>query len=321
MVVVTGGAGFIGSSFVKKLNDNNINDIIIVDRLGTEQKWKNLVGKRFSTIIPIGDFRDQILKGFYGRSIVSIVHMGACSTTTERNADFLFDNNVEYSKVLANYAFENGCKFIYASSAATYGLGEEGYKDDFNQNLKPLNMYGFSKHLFDCWIHTNQLESKVIGLKYFNVFGPNEYHKNEMASMVYKAYMQIQQRGFVELFESNTPEYANGEQVRDFIYIKDVVNTMWDLYTSQNVKGIYNLGTGIARSWNDLMKSVFQAMGKKVDIRYVPMPDHLKLQYQNFTQASMESLRSNDIYTKPTSLEDAVEDYVQQYLQKLWQYI
>lgn len=321
MVVVTGGAGFIGSCFVKKLNDNGINDIIIVDKLGTDQKWKNLLGKQFTSIIPIELFREHIQKGIFGRSITSIIHMGACSTTTERNADYLYDNNVEYSKILATYAFEHGCKFLYASSAATYGLGENGYTDSFNPQLKPLNMYGYSKHLFDCWIHSNSMESKVIGLKYFNVFGPNEYHKNDMASMAYKAFHQIQTKGYVELFESNTSDYPHGGQVRDFIYIKDVVDAMWELYQSQTVRGIFNLGTGVARSWNDLIAAVFQAMGKKVDIRYIPMPDHLKHQYQNFTQASMDSLRSKGIYTQPTILEAAVSDYVQNYLLKSWQYI
>jgi ADP-L-glycero-D-manno-heptose 6-epimerase len=321
MVVVTGGAGFIGSCFVKKLNDNGITDIIIVDKLGSDQKWKNLLGKQFSTIVPIEVFRDQIQKGVFGRTITSIIHMGACSTTTERNADYLYDNNVEYSKILATYAFENGCKFIYASSAATYGLGEDGYNDTFNANLKPLNMYGFSKHLFDCWIYANSMESKVIGLKYFNVFGPNEYHKDDMASMAYKAFNQIQSKGYVELFASNTSEYPDGGQVRDFIYIKDVVDAMWELFQSTTVKGIYNLGTGVARSWNDLISSVFHAMNKKVDIRYIPMPEHLKYQYQNYTQASMDLLRSKNIYTKPTTLEDAVTDYVQNYLMASWQYI
>lgn len=321
MVVVTGGAGFIGSCFVKKLNDNGINDIIIVDKLGTDQKWKNLLGKQFISIVPIDVFREQIQKGTYGRSLTSIVHMGACSTTTERNADFLYDNNVEYSKILATCAFEHGCKFLYASSAATYGLGENGYSDSFNPDLKPLNMYGYSKHLFDCWIYSNSMESKVIGLKYFNVFGPNEYHKDDMASMVYKAFHQIKSKGYVELFESNTADYPSGGQVRDFIYIKDVVDAMWELYQSQSAKGIFNLGTGVARSWNDLITAVFQAMDKKVDIRYIPMPEHLKNQYQNYTQASMELLRSKGIYTQPTTLENAVTDYVQNYLLNSWQYI
>ena len=321
MVVVTGGAGFIGSCFVKKLNDNGINDIIIVDKLGTDLKWKNLIGKQFHSIVPIEIFREQILKGMYGRSISTIIHMGACSTTTERNADYLYDNNVEYSKILASYAFEHGCKFLYASSAATYGLGENGYSDSFNPQLKPLNMYGYSKHLFDCWIYSNSMESKVIGLKYFNVFGPNEYHKNDMASMVYKAFHQIEAKGYVELFESNTSDYQNGGQVRDFIYIKDVVDVMWELYQSTSIRGVFNLGTGVARSWNDLITSVFQAMNKSVDIRYIPMPEHLKNQYQNFTQASMELLRSKGIYTQPTTLEEAVTDYVQNYLLNSWQYI
>lgn len=321
MVIVTGGAGFIGSCFVKKLNDNGIIDIIIVDKLGTDQKWKNLLGKQFTSIIPIELFREQIQKNMFGRSISSIIHMGACSTTTERNADYLYENNVEYSKILVTYAFEHGCKFLYASSAATYGLGENGYSDSFNPQLKPLNMYGYSKHLFDCWIHSNSMESKVIGLKYFNVFGPNEYHKNDMASMAFKAFHQIKANGYVELFESNTSEYPNGGQVRDFIYIKDVVDAMWELYQSQTIRGIFNLGTGVARSWNDLITAVFEAMGKKVDIRYISMPDHLKNQYQNFTQASMDSLRSTGIYTQPTTLENAVSDYVQNYLLKPWQYI
>ncbi|MES2766365.1 MAG: ADP-glyceromanno-heptose 6-epimerase [Bacteroidota bacterium] len=316
MLVLTGGAGFIGSCFLKKLNDEGFKDILIVDHLGTDDKWRNLLGKSFADITDIHTFRRNLLDGAYGERIESIVHLGACSTTTERDADYLLDNNYAYSRDLAEYAVERNIRFIYASSAATYGLGENGYNDTEFENLRPLNMYGFSKHIFDLWVLKNGFEKKTCGIKFFNVFGPNEYSKGDMASMVFKAFRQIKQTGGVKLFKSNSPEYKDGDQKRDFIYVKDACDVMWTMLQENSINGIYNLGTGKARSWNDLASAVFKAMDVAPKIEYIEMPESLKSQYQNFTEANMTSLEKTSAFKKFMSLEESVEDYVQNYLIK-----
>jgi ADP-L-glycero-D-manno-heptose 6-epimerase len=316
MLVLTGGAGFIGSCFLKTLNDKGITDILVVDRLGTGDKWRNLLGKQFADIADIHTFRRNLLDGAYGERIESIVHLGACSTTTERDADYLLDNNYAYSRDLAEYAVFKNIRFIYASSAATYGLGENGYSDTEFENLRPLNMYGYSKHLFDLWVLKNGFEKQFCGIKFFNVFGPNEYSKGDMASMIFKAFHQIQQTGQVKLFKSNSPEYSDGEQKRDFIYVKDACDVMWAMLRDNSINGIYNLGTGRARSWNDLTSAVFKAMDVPAKIEYIEMPESLKAQYQNFTEADMSSLQKTSAFKNFQSLEESVEDYVQNYLMK-----
>ncbi len=321
MIVLTGGAGFIGSCFLKKLNDMKIYDIIVVDHLGAGDKWKNLIGKRFSQFIDKTTFRQYIRDKDYGATLDAIIHLGACSVTTERDADYMLDNNYIYSIELAEYANDFEAKFIYASSGATYGMGENGYSDYEFDNLKPMNVYGFSKHLFDLWVLENGLENKFTGLKFFNVFGPNEYHKGDMASVVYKAYNQLKDTGKIKLFKSNHPDYGDGGQKRDFIYVKDVVELMWRIYEAEEFSGIYNIGAGKAKSWNDLANAVFKAAGKKPDIEYFDMPDHLKGQYQNFTEAEMDKLKYSLGSLKFTPLEEAVGDYVQNYLMKDWKYI
>lgn len=319
MIVVTGGAGFIGSCFVKKLNENGNEDILIVDSFGTTDKWKNLVGKNYVAMMDKNMFLD-FLNSDESTEINTVVHLGACSKTTERDADYLYQNNVNYSISIALWCAENNVRLIYASSAASYGLGELGYDDTIINELKPLNAYGFSKHEFDRWVLRNtEMIQNFVGLKFFNVFGPNEYHKGDMASMVFKAYNQILQTNKVSLFKSHTSEYGNGEQMRDFIYVDDVVNVLYDLIDKHDVRGIYNLGTGKARSWNDLMLSVFSAMDIEPTIDYVDMPSSLVNQYQNFTQADMHRWGNTGINVQFPSLEESVNDYVRHYLMKQWQ--
>lgn len=319
MIVLTGGAGFIGSCFLKTLNDNGIDDILVVDNLGETQKWKNLVGKKFDRYENKWTFRDKLISGDYDGELKAIFHLGACSSTTESDLDYLMDNNFNYSRDLCNHAMEFGIPFHYASSAATYGAGENGYSDTDFDELKPLNGYGYSKHLFDQWLLRHGWDSKVTGYKFFNVFGPNEYHKDSMASMVFKSYHQIKEKGKVKLFRSNDEQYEDGGQKRDFIYVKDVCNIMWEFYKDDN-KGIYNLGTGHARTWNDLIGSVFDAMKVKRKIEYVDMPENLSKQYQNFTEAELDKFRSVSNH-KFGKLEDTVTDYVTEHLSKDWKYL
>lgn len=321
MIVVTGGAGFIGSCFLQKLNDMNVDDILVVDELGTSNKWKNLVGKRIADVVHKAAFRTKLLAGDYGASIEAIVHLGACSTTTEEDADYLLENNYEYSKDIAQYAADRNIRFLYASSAATYGNGGSGYSDAEFDALEPLNMYGFSKHLFDRWVLRNGLHTRFVGLKYFNVFGPNEYHKGTMASLVAKAYRQVVETGTIQLFKSYHPSYADGEQKRDFVYVKDAVDMMWRILKYGEIAGIYNLGTGRARTWNDLARAVFSALGKEVHIEYIDMPESLRQQYQNYTEADMTALRATRAWQECTTLEDAVRDYVTNYLDKGYRHL
>ena len=243
---------------------------------------------------------------------------GACSSTTEADASFLVKNNYEYTKLLAQWTIDGNIRFIYASSAATYGDGENGFDDDEEKihELRPLNMYGYSKQMFDLWARKAGVFNKIAGLKYFNVFGPNEYHKAEMRSFILKAFEQINAAGKVRLFKSHKKDYGDGEQLRDFIYVKDAVDMTLFFMDNPQVGGLFNIGTGKARSWNDLVKATFAAMGKKPAIEYIDMPESIRNQYQYFTQAEMSKLHKAGYNRKTTSLEDAVKDYVQNYLQK-----
>ncbi|MBU3698621.1 MAG: ADP-glyceromanno-heptose 6-epimerase [Candidatus Kapabacteria bacterium] len=317
MIILTGGAGFIGSCFLSTLNAAGREDVLIVDSLGNGQKWKNLVGKTYIDIVSKDDFRDMMALGDFDESIDAIIHLGACSSTTETSADYLYDNNYQYSVDVAEFAAAQGVRFIYASSAATYGDGSRGYSD-VTTDLRPLNMYGYSKHLFDQWVRRNDMQVRCVGLKFFNVFGPNEYHKGSMASLVSKSVEQIRQRGYVELFKSTDGAYGDGGQMRDFIYVKDVCNVMLRLLQRPDVNGILNLGTGVARSWNDLMAATFAAMGLPADIRYIDMPPELAKQYQNYTQADMSTFHANLPGVAFGSLEDSVADYVNGYLTREW---
>lgn len=323
MYIVTGGAGFIGSAMLWKLNSLGIDSILVVDNLEKTEKWKNLVNRSYDSYMHRDDFIKRIKSGRINKRVKAIYHMGACSSTTERDADFLMKNNLEYSKILCAFAQSHGARFINASSAATYGDGTDGFNDheDDIQILKPLNMYGYSKQLFDLWARKNRRLKQIASLKFFNVYGPNENHKGNMRSVVNKAYHQIKDQGEMSLFKSNHPDYTDGGQMRDFVYIKDCVDIMWWLTEHPEVNGIFNIGTGQARSWNDLVTAVFTAMNKKINIKYIDMPEELLGKYQNFTQAEMSKLK-NAGYDKPiSSLEDGVKDYVQNYLMQKDQFL
>jgi len=270
MVILTGGAGFIGSCFLRKLNDRGVSDIVVVDNLDSPLKEKNLSGKKYSDYIKKEDFL-RILESGKISGIDKIVHMGACSSTILDDADYYLKNNYEYSKRLASWAVNNKVYFIYASSAATYGDGSLGYDDSESviPSLRPLNLYGNSKQLFDLWVLENGLFKDFVGLKFFNVFGPNEYHKEEMMSVICKRYDDLKAGKSMGLFKSYRTDYRDGEQKRDFIYVKDAIEVMYYFYQNQGNAGIYNLGTGIARSWNDVAKAMFSALGMNPVIEYI----------------------------------------------------
>ncbi len=318
MIVVTGGAGFIGSALVWFLNRIGRDDIIIVDRLGQGEKWKNLNGLKYADIFHKDDFYEMIVNDALPYAVESIAHIGACSSTTEKDADYLLFNNFKYSQAVAQYCLEHEARFVYASSAATYGDGSQGYADDEEmiEKLRPLNMYGYSKQMFDLWIKREGLLDKVAGIKYFNVYGPNEYHKGEMRSVVHKAFGQIKETGRVKLFKSYHPDYKDGEQKRDFIYVKDAVKMTYFLLENKNVNGIFNVGTGEARTWNDLVKAIFDALEKPVEIEYIEMPEYLRPKYQYFTQAELSKIRQAGYTEKISSIEEGVADYVRNYLLK-----
>ncbi|MBN1807105.1 MAG: ADP-glyceromanno-heptose 6-epimerase [Sedimentisphaerales bacterium] len=316
MIIVTGGAGFIGSAIISALNKRNITNILVVDELGTDQKWKNLRNLSFTDYVEKDDFLNLIIENKLDGSVESVFHLGACSDTTETNASYLIKNNYEYSKLLTQWSTSNNIRFIYASSAATYGDGSNGFIDDQEkiENLRPLNIYGYSKHLFDLWSHKTGLLRSIAGLKYFNVFGPNEYHKGNMRSFVIEAFEQLKTNGVVRLFKSYNPEYADGHQLRDFIYVKDAVEMTLFFYDNPKIGGLFNIGTGKSRSWNDLVKAVFEATEKRPKIEYIEMPESIRNQYQYYTEADMTNLRKAGYNKEPSSLEDAVKDYVQNYL-------
>lgn len=318
LVLVTGGAGFIGSALVWALNQRGLDRVWISDYLGTDERFKNLVPLAFEDYLAADDLLQLIAnKDPRLAEVRYVFHLGACSSTTEQDSAYLMRNNYEYTKTLATWACnEPGVRFVYASSAATYGDGTQGMDDQVTplQSLKPLNKYGYSKHLFDTWAQKKGLFPQIVGLKYFNVFGPNEYHKVGMRSMVHKAFEQIQAQGHIELFKSYHPDYADGEQKRDFLYVKDAVNMTLHLAECPTAGGLYNLGSGQAHSWLELANAIFQAMELPPSIRFVDMPESLRAHYQYYTQASLDKLRATG-YTQPiTPLASAVFDYVQHYL-------
>lgn len=315
--VVTGGAGFIGANLIKRLNELGEEKILVVDNLNKSEKWKNLIDLSFEDYIHKDKFIEEIKNEKFKDSVKTIIHLGARSSTTEKDVDFLMVNNYEYTKELAKWSLKNNVRFIYASSAATYGDGSKGFSDDHSllPNLRPLNAYGYSKHIFDLWAMKNGILDKIVGLKYFNVYGPRESHKGEMRSMVLKAYEQIKRDGKIRLFKSYHPDYKDGEQLRDFIYVKDAVEMTLFFLEKPEINGIFNIGTGIARSWNDLAKAVFKALGMTPQIEYIDMPEEIRGKYQYFTKADIRKIR-NLGYDKPTlSLEEAVKDYVLNYLE------
>jgi ADP-L-glycero-D-manno-heptose 6-epimerase len=315
MIIVTGGAGFIGSAIVWELNNRGESDIIIVDELGTDNKWKNLVGLKFEDFINKNVFLDQVLTGKH-LEVDSIIHMGANSSTTEKDADSLLSNNYEYTKKLAEFCLWNDIKFIYASSAATYGDGSLGFDDDLTltMKLRPLNMYGYSKILFDVWAIRHDAFKEIVGIKYFNVYGPNEYHKGDMRSVVHKAFEQIRDSGKVKLFKSRNPEYNDGEQKRDFIYVKDAVNMTLHFLEHKEKSGLYNVGSGKARTWNDLVTALFKSMNLPINIEYIDMPVHLVDKYQYFTEATLKHIKQTGYKKQLIPLETGISDYVKNYL-------
>lgn len=315
LIVVTGGAGFIGSGVVRYLNDRGLTNIVIVDDLNEKEKWKNLVGKRFVDIVSRYDLFDWL----EGRESVieAFIHLGACTDTLETDGNYLVHNNYRYSMQLAQYALKNNHRFIYASSAATYGNGDQGFNDEEKDlyTLQPLNMYGFSKQLFDQWALNQGVLDKIVGLKYFNVFGPNEAHKERMASAITKMIPRILKGESIQLFKStDLAKYADGEQRRDFIYVKDAVR-MTCAFLENDAVGIYNIGSGQATTWNELAETVFKALGKKPQIEYIDMPLDLVSKYQNFSQADMaKTKKALGVSANCESLESSVFDYIRNYL-------
>ncbi len=317
MIVVTGGSGFIGSALVWRLNQLGIDDIVIVDEFGENEKWKNLVQLKFADAFDKDEFGHMVTSDFLKNfNVDTVFHLGACSSTTEKNFDYLMKNNYEYSKFLCERCIENNIRFIYASSAATYGDGSQGYDDDESklQSLKPLNAYGYSKHLFDLWVTKNGMLDKVVGLKYFNVYGPNEYHKGDMRSVVNKCFDQIKETGKARLFKSANPKFKDGEQSRDFLYVKDAVDMTLFFYENKIVNGIYNIGTGEANSFNELVSPIFKTLNLSTNIEYFDMPDILREKYQYYTKADISKLRKAGYNKLITKIGNAVGDYAGNYL-------
>jgi ADP-L-glycero-D-manno-heptose 6-epimerase len=316
MIVVTGAAGMIGSGVVRCLNDRGFHHLLLVDDLKESEKWKNLVAKRFSDLIS----RHQLFDYLKDREnqIDAVVHMGACSDTEEKRGDYLLENNYRYSVRLAEWALSHNKRLIYASSAATYGDGSSGFSDDEERidELRPLNMYGFSKHLFDLWLKKEGGLKKAVGLKYFNVFGPNEYHKGRMASMVLKMTHRALAEGVIHLFKSTDLRFPDGEQCRDFIYIKDAARFTCDFLETRNrsVSGIFNIGRGETATWNQLARALFGAIKKKENIEYIDMPAALARQYQNYTCADMRKFHKIFPNMQTIAIEPAIREYVQDYL-------
>ncbi|MBI5058687.1 ADP-glyceromanno-heptose 6-epimerase [candidate division KSB1 bacterium] len=321
MILITGSAGFIGSAIAAFLNRQGRADLVLCDTLGTGEKWQNLVGLKFAEIIAPSELFAALATR---RDIETVIHMGACSATTETDADYLLANNTQFSSRLCRWSLENGARFIYASSAATYGDGALGFSDDpeLTFKLKPLNAYGFSKWLFDCEVVKNRWHEQVCGLRFFNVFGPNEYHKESMASVVYRAFPLAAREGRVRLFESYREGIPHGEQRRDFVYIDDSLAVIDYLLKRPSVHGIFNVGSGIAHSFNELARGVFAGLGIAGRIEYFPMPEELRDRYQYYTVADLSRLTAAGFARLPDRFEEHVARYVREYLRpglKQWQ--
>ena len=317
MIIITGGAGFIGSAMLWELNSKGEEDVIVVDDLGstTTEKWRNLSGLHFADFISIELFAELLERNAL-EGISAIIHMGANSSTTETNADQLLSNNFGYSKKIASFCMKHDVRLIYASSAATYGDGSNGYSDAIEglAALRPLNMYGYSKHLFDRWAVKRQVLNHAAGLKFFNVYGPNEYHKGDMSSVVFKAFHQIGEKGALNLFQSHRPDYRDGEQTRDFVYVRDCTRIMAWMLENPSAVGLFNIGSGKPRSFNDLAAATFSALGCQSVINYTPMPETLRDKYQYYTCADITRLRQAGFCETLTSIEEGIKEYVQRYL-------
>ena len=316
-ILITGGAGFIGSALVWELNRRGCENIVVCDRLSTDEKWKNLVPLKFADYIDGNDLLQAVQHspaklGHFDH----VLHLGACSATTERDADYLMRNNYEFTKQLCQWSLASQTRFVYASSAATYGDGAHGMDDQMPDihALRPLNMYGYSKHLFDLHARREGWLPHIVGLKYFNVYGPNEDHKADMRSLVHKACGQILATGKVQLFKSHRPDYKDGEQMRDFLYVKDAIRMTLHLAETPTAGGLFNLGSGAAHTWIELATAIFTALGKQPNIEFIDMPEHLQSKYQYYTCADITKLRGSGFSTEITPLAEAVRDYVQGYL-------
>ncbi|MFA7403288.1 MAG: ADP-glyceromanno-heptose 6-epimerase [Pelobacteraceae bacterium] len=322
MIIVTGGAGLIGSAVVQRLNERGREDILIVDHLGTTDKWRNLTPLRFMDYLEKDAFEklldDGTLPGRLpgNQKLDAVIHLGACSATTEPDATYLIRNNFEYSRKLALASLASDARFIYASSAATYGDGEHGFIDDDSQLalLRPMNMYGYSKQLFDLWALRQGILGSIVGIKYFNVYGPNEQHKGEMRSLVLKAYEQINATGSLRLFKSHRPEYGDGEQLRDFVYVKDAAAMTLHFLENRSAGGIFNVGGGTTVSWNRLARAVFSAMERPFNVEYIDMPESIRNTYQYLTCAETAKIRAAGYAAPVTPVEEAVADYIRNYL-------
>ena len=316
MIIVTGAAGLIGSAVVRELNRRGHDDLLLADHLGTSEKWMNLRTLRYADYLEKEDLIGR-LKTIDPREVDAIIHLGACSATTERDATYLIQNNYRYSLDLATFAADHEIRMVYASSAATYGDGANGYADDEARlyELSPLNMYGYSKHMFDLHLARDRFAPRFAGIKYFNVYGPNEYHKADMMSVVLKSFRQIKSEGKMRLFKSYHPDYADGEQMRDFFYVKDGARlTVYLALDNPGANGLYNAGAGEARTWKDLGHAIFKAMDLEPNIEFIEMPEQLRGKYQYYTCAPMDKMKSIGYDTPPTALDDAVADYVRNYL-------
>lgn len=316
MYIVTGGAGLIGSAVVAALNLRGISEILVVDHLGCSDKWKNLAPLAYDDYLEKEVFREKLRSGAFGGNIEGVFHLGACSSTTERDASYLIDNNFRYTAELAEYCISKGIRMVYASSCATYGDGSKGYVDDDDriEELRPMNMYGYSKQMFDLYAKRRNWLKQLVGCKFSNVYGPNERHKAEMRSVVLRAFEQITECGKLKLFKSYNKEYADGEFMRDFLYVKDAVEMVLHLFGTSEACGLYNIGSGKAETWNSLGKAVFDALGKEVNIEYIDMPDHLRDRYQYYTKAEMGKFYSTGFDKEIMSLQEAIRDYVVNYL-------
>lgn len=311
-IIVTGGSGFIGSAVVWRLNELGREDIVVVDRKDDAAKERNLAPLKFADFVDADDFIAR-LDDF--SEAETIIHMGACSSTTETNREYMMRNNYQYTRDLAAFAVANDIRFIYASSAATYGDGSAGMADGIESldKLRPLNLYGESKHLFDQYAATNGMFKKIVGLKYFNVFGPNENHKGDMRSLVNKAFGQINETGSLKLFKSAHPDYADGEFGRDFVYVKDAVD-MTLHFMEKRTGGLFNVGSGRMNTWNALADAIFKVLNLPKNIEFIEMPEHLRDRYQYHTQADLARIRNAGYTAETTPLDSAVADYVQNYL-------
>ncbi len=316
MYIVTGGAGLIGSAMVWGLNQRGIRDILVVDHLGTSEKWKNLASLQYADYMEKDEFENRLVMGDFDTvPIEGIFHLGACSATTERDASYLAVNNFGYTKMLAEFACERNIRMMYASSCATYGDGSLGYKDDESaiEALRPMNMYGYSKQMFDRYAKEKGMLTRIFGCKFSNVYGPNERHKANMRSVVLRAYEQISATGTMELFRSYHPDYADGEFMRDFLYVKDAVKMVLHLFDC-GATGLYNIGSGRAETWNALAEAAFEALGKPVNIKYIDMPESLRDRYQYYTCTEIDKLRATGYTAEIGSLKDSIRDMICNYL-------